>query len=101
MHPSRLGGLLPTQPQQDTLPALDSGTKTRPRRKRGVAVVVTIIRVGKELDSDNLQSACKGLRDGIADTLGVDDRDPRVRWEYAQTESTKGRTGCIVKVELL
>lgn len=30
VHPSRLGGLLPTQPQQDTLPALDSGKEARP-----------------------------------------------------------------------
>lgn len=36
------------------------------------------------MDGDNLQAACKGLRDGIADRLGVDDGDPRVTWHYAQ-----------------
>ena len=36
------------------------------------------------LDSDNLQSGLKALRDGIAARLGVDDADPRVTWEYAQ-----------------
>lgn len=38
----------------------------------------------RQLDDDNLRSAFKALRDGIADRLGVKDNDPRVRWEYAQ-----------------
>lgn len=38
----------------------------------------------RELDGDNLQGAFKALRDGIAQRLGVDDRDPRVTWLYAQ-----------------
>ena len=36
------------------------------------------------LDDDNLRSALKYVRDSIAYILGVDDRDPRVRWEYDQ-----------------
>lgn len=48
-------------------------------------VVVTIVRVGpRALDDDNLAFAAKGLRDGIADALGVKDHDPRVSWKYAQ-----------------
>lgn len=47
--------------------------------------VVTLIRVGpRQLDGDNLQGGFKALRDGIAARLGVDDADPRVRWEYGQ-----------------
>jgi hypothetical protein len=47
--------------------------------------VVTIVRIApRELDSDNLASGCKALRDGIADRLGVKDNDPRVVWRYAQ-----------------
>jgi hypothetical protein len=46
---------------------------------------VTIRRVApRALDDDNAASAAKGLRDGIADALGVDDRDPRVTWRYEQ-----------------
>lgn len=46
---------------------------------------VTITRIApKQLDSDNLQSGAKALRDGIADRLGVNDNDPRVTWVYAQ-----------------
>jgi hypothetical protein len=43
----------------------------------------------RKLDSDNLSSAAKGLRDGIADWLGVDDGDPRLEWIYSQ-ELKKG-----------
>lgn len=39
------------------------------------------------LDSDNLAISQKHVRDGIADKLGIDDRDPRVTWEYAQERS--------------
>ncbi len=48
-------------------------------------VDVTIIRIApRALDGDNLQGACKAIRDGIADAPGVDDRDEEVRWYYAQ-----------------
>lgn len=47
--------------------------------------VVTLTRIApRELDGDNLQTAFKALRDGIADRLGVDDKDPRVAWRYRQ-----------------
>lgn len=59
--------------------------------------VVTIVRVGKRfLDTDNLANAGKGLRDGIADRLGVDDADPRVTWKY---EQQKGDYAAIVRIE--
>ena len=49
-------------------------------------VVVRLTRVAPSngLDDDNLRPALKSVRDGIADALGVDDRDPRVSWEYGQ-----------------
>jgi hypothetical protein len=51
----------------------------------GAPLVVLLVRVSpRPLDSDNLASACKAVRDGIADALEVDDRDPRVSWHYAQ-----------------
>jgi hypothetical protein len=48
-------------------------------------LVVRLTRVApRELDDDNLRSGFKALRDGIAMRLNVDDRDRRVRWEYAE-----------------
>jgi len=38
----------------------------------------------RALDGDNLQSAFKATRDGVADWLGVDDGDKRLDWQYRQ-----------------
>jgi len=50
------------------------------------AVRVTLTRVAPSsgLDDDGLLASLKSVRDGIADALGVDDRDPRVTWAYDQ-----------------
>lgn len=46
---------------------------------------ITICRVGpRTLDGDNLQGACKYVRDAIAAFLGVDDADERLTWVYEQ-----------------
>jgi hypothetical protein len=41
------------------------------------------------LDTDNLVSSLKGVRDGVADALGIDDGDPRVTWTCHQRPSGK------------
>lgn len=54
-------------------------------KKPALPCMVTLTRIApRPLDGDNLQSALKALRDGVADWLGVDDRDPRVTWNYGQ-----------------
>lgn len=47
---------------------------------------VTLTRIGRGqmLDDDNLQSAFKGVRDRIAEHIGLDDADPRIQWKYGQ-----------------
>ena len=51
----------------------------------GLPCVVTLTRISpRELDDDNLRGALKAVRDGVADRLGVDDRDPREQWRYDQ-----------------
>lgn len=65
----------------------------------GLPCVVRLTRLSPgTLDDDNLRGALKAVRDGVADRLGVDDRDPRVTWEYAQ-ERSKGLKG-VVRLEL-
>lgn len=62
--------------------------------------VVRLVRLSAgELDDDNLRSALKGVRDGVADRLGVPDNDPRVRWEYGQERCKRGTYG--VRLELM
>ena len=47
---------------------------------------------------DNLEAGCKWLRDAIANSLGIDDGDARVTWQYGQVE-TRGETGAVVTIE--
>jgi len=59
--------------------------------------VVTLTRIGKRLlDDDNLRGACKSVRDGVADFLGVNDADPRVEWKYDQE---KGEYAVRIRIE--
>jgi hypothetical protein len=49
---------------------------------------VTIVRLmgprAHAMDNDGLVSCAKHVRDGVQDALGLDDRDPRIGWEYRQ-----------------
>ena len=46
---------------------------------------VTIVRIApRKLDGDNMAAACKAVRDGVADAIGIDDGDDRIRWIYGQ-----------------
>jgi hypothetical protein len=46
---------------------------------------VTLTRIGpKRLDDDNLAGALKAVRDAVADALGCDDADARLKFLYAQ-----------------
>lgn len=71
-----------------------------PRHALPCVVTMTRLSAG-ELDDDNLRSALKAVRDGIADALGVDDRDPRVRWEYGQAKCKRGEFGVRVTIMAL
>lgn len=94
-----LGAPQQRKPESHPVPALDQKPKARRSRQGRLAVVVTLLscRV-RELDSDNLQASFKGLRDAVAKSLGVDDADKRVRWQYGQIES-RGEPGTIVMIE--
>lgn len=70
---------------------------------RGDRFRVTFTRYGaKMLDDDNLRSAFKHARDGVAKWLGIDDADPRIVWEYApQQQCKRGKQKIVIKVEAL
>ena len=66
---------------------------------RPCRVVVSLVVFRRTaLDDDNLAGGLKWLRDAIARSLGIDDGDRRVRFEYAQLATT-GREGTAVKIE--
>lgn len=70
----------------------------------GVAApcVVTLTRLAPSsgLDDDNLRGAFKAIRDGVADALGVTDRDPRVTWQYDQRRSKPRQWGVEVRIRV-
>lgn len=67
------------------------------------AVQVTLTRIGaKRLDTDNLAGSFKGVQDGVALALGIDDGDPRIVWSYQQEcrRSERGVQPYGVKIEI-
>jgi hypothetical protein len=61
--------------------------------KPSLPLIVTLTRVAPSngLDDDNLAGALKGVRDAVAEWLGVDDRDrATVRYEYEQRRGPWG-----------
>jgi hypothetical protein len=60
---------------------------------------ITLTRIGmRSMDSDNLASSQKGVRDGIAAALRIDDGDDRLTWVYGQEKGK--RNECGVRVEI-
>ena len=53
-------------------------------------ITVTLTRVSPgTMDTDGLAASFKGIRDGIADAIGIDDGDPRITFKYAQEKSKR------------
>lgn len=98
----RVGALDPPV-HREPARALVSGKPEKPRGRgrlpKGADVTVTLCAyLWRRLDPDNLGHALKPIQDAIAAWLGLDDGDPRLRWEYGQVE-TRGAQGVAVKIE--
>lgn len=92
-----VGAVVGSKPQPNAARALERASKTC--QASPCSVIISLIRFGRRnCDSDNLAAAFKGMRDGIATRLGVDDADSRLRWQYGQCE-TQGETGTLVVIE--
>jgi hypothetical protein len=62
-------------------------------------VVFSLIALRRRpLDADNNAASFKHFQDAIAESLGFDDGDERVTWQYQQMH-TFGKEGVIVHVE--
>ena len=81
--------------------------RTREQRRAALAAqgrpplpaVITLTRLAsRKLDSDNLATALKAVRDGVADALNLDDGDERLDWRYAQEKAPRGHYA--VRVEI-
>lgn len=73
------------QRRQDTAIAIRAAVGRRQRPALPVRVTLTRIAPSSGLDAhDNLRGSLKPFVDGVADWLGLDDRDQRIEWVYAQ-----------------
>lgn len=62
-------------------------------------IEISLVRVAsRALDSDNLASALKAVRDGVADALGRNDGDPCITWNYSQEKGKRGEYA--VRIEI-
>lgn len=62
--------------------------------------IVTLVRIApKPLDDDNLRTAFKSVRDGIADRFGVPDNDKRLTWCYGQARGLPRQYACTITIE--
>lgn len=85
--------------------------RNRSHRQRGYTIgltardaipcVVTFIRYScQTADDDNLSSAYKALRDGIADAFGVSDAPGGpIEWRYEQVKTKRGQNGLRVNFQ--
>jgi len=98
-HLFDLDPVLPPVGKSSPPDALVKSPRPQRRRRGRVEVIVTIITCRTRcLDDDNAASGgTKALRDIIAKSIGYDDGDSRIRFEYSQCQ-TVGQTGCLVKI---
>lgn len=64
-----------------------------------VPCIVRLVRLSPALcDDDNLQGACKAIRDEIAKLCGVDDKPGGpITWAYGQEKCKRGQFGVCVE----
>lgn len=72
-----------------------------PKQGGKIRLVVSIIGLRRRiLDDDNFTAGNKPLRDAIAATLGIDDGDKRIEFQYGQVK-VQGEQVTIVKIDAI
>ncbi len=105
-HLFGLGGVQAEVGQQKVDRALDGESPRHAARARGMAKshrayrVAIIAFTNREFDSDNLIFGLKPIRDAIAISLGMNDADRFIKWEYSQ-HHTSGDEGTLVRIQKL
>lgn len=74
--------------------------KYAPLKRHTGTFEITLVRIGqKPLDPDNLANSFKHVQDGIADALGIDDGDVRIKWFYAQVKGSPREYAVMVEIK--
>lgn len=88
------------QPEPAAPQALVGDDAKLERCKAGVDIrIVFIALLAKPMDSDNFVGSLKPLRDAVCESIGIDDGDEHLTFEYHQIKSP-GPEGVIVKVSV-
>ena len=95
-----LGAVSPAKPKRSG--QRQSQAANADKARGSFRVVVSIVGLRRiPLDDDNfIGSSCKYVRDAIAASLGLDDGDRRLKFQYGQLQ-TSGDEGLIVRIELM
>ena len=86
--------------EPDSSSSLDGGNQGLQECQGRVVVGIVRCHKRKPYDDDNMVAGAKSLRDSIASSIGCDDGDPRISWEYHQVK-TSGPEGTIVTISLI
>lgn len=98
-NPDVFRPLVAQKSKQTASSSLDGRSPQRQGRKNRLVVRVTLITLRRRVcDDDNDAAALKPLRDSIARSIGLDDGDPRIKFEYGSAR-TEGQSGVMVKIE--
>lgn len=100
-RPVPVGAVEANRPERPPIQTLDGRLQEPTGSEKGVAVSITVVAFRRRLldAHDAVAYACKPLTDAIAESLGVDDADRRLHWEYHQLKTT-GPEGTIVLISL-
>lgn len=80
--------------------ALTLAHLTRHKRPAGEAYTIRLTRLApRSLDPGNLEASFKWVQDAIADWLGIDDGDSRLRFAYGQEQGVPKQYGVRVSIE--
>lgn len=72
--------------------------KAWPADVHGLSILLTRAAPGNGLDDDNIRGALKYIRDGVALALGLNDKDPRLSWDYAERKTPAGVYFVVVEI---
>lgn len=94
-----LGAVEANRPECSTIRSLDKGVQESAGSKASMGLRITLIALRHRLldAHDAVEYSFKPLTDAIATTVGLDDADARLHWEYAQIKTT-GTEGTLVVI---
>lgn len=101
LYGNQVGKVEASQSKPAPVQTLVSGKQKQQGGPRRLGIVISMcVHRRRIVDDDNNVGSCKPLRDAIAKSIGLDDGDKRIAWQYTQLP-TRGSEGIQVTIENL